>query len=79
MQRVSGKAIPGTEVTETFPEALEDLWLLYSALAVLPGNGMSERVSEEALGAYCANRRLRLERWELNVIRALDYRAAINK
>jgi len=55
------------------PDILYDLWIHFQALASGRQVGMEGNpISESDIQAYCLNRRIQFEEWELKAIRLLD-------
>lgn len=55
------------------PDVLYDLWGHFLRMSAARPPGMAPSpILESEIAAYCTNRRIRFQMWELDVIRALD-------
>lgn len=56
-----------------FPDVLYDLWQWFLRLNATRPSGMAPSpISESEIRAFCLNRQMHLELWQLNAIRLLD-------
>jgi hypothetical protein len=73
VERMTGRTPPGLDNPTEFPAELHSLWRHYMALRRSRpiGIGISP-IPETEIRAYCTNRRMRFEHWELEVLQQLD-------